>query len=37
MGLDPVPSKNPQAVTDFMKAEVARWGAVVRRVGLKVD
>jgi len=37
MGLDPVPSKSPQAVTDFMKAEVARWGAVVRRVGLKVD
>ncbi len=37
MGLDPVPSESPRAVTDFLKSEVARWGAVVRRVGLKMD
>lgn len=37
MGLDPMPSDNPQAVTDFVKSEVLRWGAVVRRIGLKAD
>lgn len=37
MGLEPVPSTGPDAVTAFMKAEVDRWGPVVRSIGLKVD
>lgn len=37
MGLDPVPSDGPEAVTAFMKAEVDRWAPVVRSIGLKVD
>jgi tripartite-type tricarboxylate transporter receptor subunit TctC len=37
MGLDPLPSPNPQAVTDFVKSEVARWTPVVRRLGLKAN
>lgn len=37
MGLDPVPSESPEAVTAFMKSEVDRWGPVVRGVGLKLD
>ena len=37
MGLDPVPSDSPEAVTAFMKAEVDRWAPVVRSIGLKVD
>ncbi len=37
MGLDPVPSESPDAVTAFMKSEVARWGPVARRIGLKLE
>jgi tripartite-type tricarboxylate transporter receptor subunit TctC len=37
MGLDPIPSPNPQAVTDLVKSEVARWGPVVKQIGLKVN
>lgn len=37
MGLDPVPSENPESVTAFMRSEVERWGPVVRSVGLKLD
>ena len=37
MGLDPVPSESPEAVTAFMKSEVSRWGPVVRSIGLKLD
>lgn len=37
MGLDPVPSTSPEAVTAFMKSEVERWAPVVRSIGLKMD
>lgn len=37
MGLDPVPSESPEAVTSFMKSEVERWAPVVKAIGLKVD
>lgn len=37
MGLDPTPSDTPQAVTDFVKSEVARWGAIVHHIKLKMD
>lgn len=37
MGLDPVPSESPEAVTAFMKNEVERWGPVARSTGLKID
>lgn len=37
MGLDPVPSESPEAVTLFLKSEVDRWAPVVKSIGLKVD
>ena len=27
----------PQQFTDFMKGEIAKWGAVVREAGIKLD
>jgi tripartite-type tricarboxylate transporter receptor subunit TctC len=37
MGLIPVPSDSPQAVSEFVKSEVARWVPLVRKIGLKMD
>lgn len=37
MGLDPVPSESPEAVTAFMKSEVEHWGPIARSVGLKLN
>lgn len=37
MGLDPVPSESPEAVTEFVKSEVNRWGPLVKGLGLQVD
>jgi hypothetical protein len=35
MGLGPVPSDSPEAVTAFMRAEVKRWVPLARSIGLK--
>ena len=37
MGLEPVPSDSPEAVTAFARSEVERWAPVVRTIGLKLD
>ena len=37
MGLEPVPSASPQAVSDFMVSEVRQWGPLVKSLGLKIE
>lgn len=37
MGLEPVPSSSPQAVSDFVVSEVKLWGPLVKSLGLKIE
>lgn len=37
MGLEPVPSSSPQAVSDFVVNEVKQWGPLVKSLGLKIE
>ena len=37
LGLDPVPSEGPQAVTAALKSEVDPRAAAVRNLGLRIE
>jgi tripartite-type tricarboxylate transporter receptor subunit TctC len=37
MGLEPVPSESPQAVSDFVVKEVKQWAPLVKSLGLKIE
>jgi len=35
--IDPTPSDSPKAFAQFLAAETAKWGALVRETGAKAD
>jgi tripartite-type tricarboxylate transporter receptor subunit TctC len=35
--IDPAPSASPRAYAEFLAAETAKWGALVRETGAKAD
>ena len=37
IGLEPGGSESPQAVADFVAAELRKWGELIRRAGLKAE
>jgi tripartite-type tricarboxylate transporter receptor subunit TctC len=36
LGIEPV-GNSPEQATEFLKAEVAKWGAIIRDANVKID
>jgi tripartite-type tricarboxylate transporter receptor subunit TctC len=37
LGLEPGGNQSPQAVGEFVAAEIKKWGDLIRRAGLKAE
>ena len=36
-GIDPTPGSNPEKLADFVKAELAKWGPIIKASGAQLD